>query len=178
MPTRRHSSSKSSRRSRFAVGAKVRILNPGLNGTVKHVDDEPSVLGEYWHLIETASGEREEPGCNIELIPMAKSNDESPQRWGQIHLHGDHSRINVNSTDNSANVLMRSDNLFTQMVEVANSIPDEDKHLELISRIEEMERAQGSSRFLSAYQEFMSSVADHVTIFAPFLPALARMLSP
>jgi hypothetical protein len=60
-------------RKRFAVGAKVRVKNPGLSGVVTHLDDEPSVLGEYWHRIETKHGERREPGCNLELIPQARS---------------------------------------------------------------------------------------------------------
>jgi hypothetical protein len=54
---------------RFRVGAKVRVLNPGVCGVVKETSDEPESLGEYWHTIETESGEMKEPGCNLELIP-------------------------------------------------------------------------------------------------------------
>jgi len=54
---------------RFAVGANVRVRNPGINGVVLELDDEPTVLGEYWHKIQTRHGERKEPGCNLELIP-------------------------------------------------------------------------------------------------------------
>ena len=54
---------------RFRVGAKVRVLNPGVHGVVKEISDEPESLGEYWHTIETKSGERKEPGCNLEVIP-------------------------------------------------------------------------------------------------------------
>ena len=54
---------------RFAVGARVRIINPGINGEVIKADDSPSVLTEYWHTIQTTGGERREPGSNLELIP-------------------------------------------------------------------------------------------------------------
>jgi hypothetical protein len=54
---------------RFAVGAKVRIMLPGINGVVKQGSDEVGPLGEYWHVIETKSGESKEPGSNLELIP-------------------------------------------------------------------------------------------------------------
>ncbi len=60
-------------RKRFAVGAKVRVRIPGVNGVVKEVNDEPTALGEYWHKIETAHGERKEPGSNLELVPKAQS---------------------------------------------------------------------------------------------------------
>ncbi len=54
---------------RFKVGARVRILNPGIGGTVKQAADEPGPLGEYWHTVETERGERKEPGINLELVP-------------------------------------------------------------------------------------------------------------
>lgn len=54
---------------RYKVGAKVRVILPGVNGTVKQSSDEPESLGEYWHVIETEAGERQEPGCKVELLP-------------------------------------------------------------------------------------------------------------
>jgi hypothetical protein len=62
------------RQKRFAVGAKVRIIQPGINGTVMQLDDEPTVMGEYWHTIRTTSDDTaREPGCNLELVPKAVS---------------------------------------------------------------------------------------------------------
>jgi hypothetical protein len=58
---------------RFAVDAEVRVTMPGVNGVVTQLDDEPTVLGEYWHTIKTKHGERREPGCNLQLIPKAQS---------------------------------------------------------------------------------------------------------
>ena len=62
-----------SAKKRFAIGAKVRIKNPGVQGVVTVLDDEPSSLGEYWHTIQTEHQERREPGCNLELVPKAQS---------------------------------------------------------------------------------------------------------
>lgn len=56
---------------RFAVGADVRVKNPGVNGTVVKLDDKPTVMGEYYHTIKTEHGERREPGSNLELVPKA-----------------------------------------------------------------------------------------------------------
>ena len=58
-----------SKKLRFEVGAEVRIKMPGVNGVVTHMDDAPTVMGEYWHIVETARGDRREPGCNLELLP-------------------------------------------------------------------------------------------------------------
>lgn len=54
---------------RFAEGAQVRVKNPGVSGVVIKADDTPAALGEYWHTIKTESGERREPGSNLELVP-------------------------------------------------------------------------------------------------------------
>jgi hypothetical protein len=58
-----------SSKKRFAVGAKVRVIQPGMTGIVTKLDESPSVLAEYWHTISTDFGERREPGSNLELIP-------------------------------------------------------------------------------------------------------------
>jgi hypothetical protein len=61
-------------RKRFAVGAKVRVKNPGVNGLVTQLDDKPTALAEYWHTVHTEHGERREPGCNLELVPTPVTN--------------------------------------------------------------------------------------------------------
>jgi TIR domain len=62
------------KRQRFAVGAIVRLVRPGVNGVVVLVEDEPAALGEYWHTIQTEHGPRREPGCDLELRPAAITN--------------------------------------------------------------------------------------------------------
>jgi hypothetical protein len=54
---------------RFAIGERVRIINPGIDGVVIQVDDERTVMAQYWHTIETKHGNRKEPGSILELIP-------------------------------------------------------------------------------------------------------------
>jgi hypothetical protein len=167
-------------KNRFAVGANVLVKNPGVPGIVTQIDDEPTVLWEYWHTIQTQHGECREPGCNLELIPRPITNaEEGTTKLAQnIHLHGDNPRINVNSTDNSTNIASTSyDLLFVQMKEKACTITDEDDRKAIVERLDELEKAQGSAGFMRAYQNFIASAANHVTVFAPFLPALAQMLT-
>jgi hypothetical protein len=53
----------------FAVGTKVRICMPGIDGVVTQMDVERGPMGEYWHTVQTKHGERREAGCSLELIP-------------------------------------------------------------------------------------------------------------
>ncbi len=54
---------------RFAVGERVRIINPGIDGVVTQVDDERTFMSQYMHTIDTKYGSRREPGSILELIP-------------------------------------------------------------------------------------------------------------
>ena len=160
---------------RFAVGANIRVKTPGINGVVTQLDDAPAVMGEYWHTIKTEHGERREPGSNLELIPTLLTYERRDVVAQNIHFYGDNSRLNLNSTDNSVNVASTS--VFTQLRETAHSIADGAARDNVLARIEELEKAQGSATFLQSYQNFMAAAADHITVFAPFLPVLEKMLS-
>lgn len=153
---------------------------PGVNGTVMQVDDEQGPIGEYWHTIDTVHGERREPGCNLELIPtpLTSSGGRAAAPMHTFHLHGDNSRINLNSTDNSTNIVSKSnDRLFVELHEKASSIEDETAREDIRARIGELELACKSGGFLQAYQGFITSAANHMTLFAPLLPLLTQMLS-
>lgn len=152
---------------------------PGVNGVVTQLDDEPTILGEYWHTIQTEHGQYREPGCNLALVPRPMTNSEvgETKLTQNIHLHGDNPRINLNSTDNSTNIASVSNDLFVQMHEKTRSITDETERKDIVARLDELEKARGSAGFLQAYQSFMASAANHMTVFGPFLPALAQMFS-
>ncbi len=296
-------------RRRFAVNAEVRVTNPGINATVTQVDEEPTVLGEYWHTVKTGHGERREPGCNIELVPKpelghsgmkvaelssrvekfrkelndhanlwgrslddtipdypirnhdqiraqydglarqlgtlrpyfkklglptimgnsylgqwdafdsAVSDDVAPrkgqsmqavlsqlnQALGKLdllnpdselslesepgpaaphhvtniyNLQGAQSRVNIQSNDLSTNVSSVTEpELFSKIrSELSQGIRDEEALREVLTKLDELESANGSKSFLSKYQDFINAAAAHMTILAPFLPALTQML--
>jgi len=58
---------------RFALGAEVWVIVPGIDGVVTKLDNTPSAMGAYWHTVRTQHGERREPGCNLELKPKPQS---------------------------------------------------------------------------------------------------------
>jgi hypothetical protein len=174
---------KTPNKKRYSVGRRVLVGMGMLPVTIKSVAEVPSVMGEYVHevLVDGRKEVQRVLGCEIHRIPDfdedlqdVKSNTKLPN----IHLHGDNSRVNLNSTDNSVNTTHPSlDQLFVRLREEGRSIPDETDRENVLARLDELENAQGSNEFLSAYQRFITSAAQYMTTFGPFIPVLSQMLS-
>ena len=94
-----------------------------------------------------------------------------------FHIYGHNSRVNMNSTDSSINVTTVSgDQLFTQLREAADGVGDEQARADILARLDELEKTQCSNGFSAAYQSFIASAAQYMTIFGPFIPALTQIL--
>ena len=64
-----------------------------------------------------------------------------------VHFHGDNSRLNVRSTDNSVNfVSVSNEQLFVHLREKARSIADDFERNNIVTRLDELEKAQGLLR--------------------------------
>lgn len=93
------------------------------------------------------------------------------------NLAGPNARVNVNSTDSSTNITnVNSAELFVKMRDAAAEVQDGERRQLLVERIEAMERSQASGAFAKRYSEFISLAADHMSLFAPFMPALGQLL--
>jgi hypothetical protein len=113
-----------------------------------------------------------------EIIPKAATAIGGTNLTHNIHMHGPNARINVNSTDNSTNIAsVSNEQLFVRLRETANTIVDESHRAQILARLDDLEYAKEPNGFVSAYQGFIASVADYMTIFSPFIPALTLMLS-
>ena len=93
-----------------------------------------------------------------------------------INVSGTNARVNLGSTDNSSNTYTAATtNVFQDL---RATIPDQvsmELRAELIDRIEQMERSVGKPTFISRYNDFIQSAANHLAVFAPLLPALSAL---
>jgi hypothetical protein len=94
------------------------------------------------------------------------------------NISGHNSRVNINSTDNSNNqVVENSEKVFSELAEVLRqNVTQNDARDRLITLVEEMRRGTRVGTFTEKYKEFIAAAADHITIVAPFLPALGQLL--
>ena len=86
--------------------------------------------------------------------------------------------INLNSTDRSTSVINgQTEEVFSQLrALIEESLAESDDLSLLLQKVDDMERARDSGGFANAYKEFITVAADHMTVLAPLVPALAAML--
>lgn len=84
-------------------------------------------------------------------------------------------KVNIQSTDNSAMYQITANDISTldTLRSLAKGLDEEDK---IVSAVDEMQESIGKKNFAKKYNAFIQSVANHMTIFAPFIPALSAFL--
>lgn len=84
-------------------------------------------------------------------------------------------KVNIQSTDNSTtyNITANDISLMDTLRNIAGGLDNEQ---EIILNIDAMQDNIGKKTFAEKYNTFIQSVANHMTIFAPFIPALTSLL--
>ncbi|WP_224762187.1 AbiTii domain-containing protein [Brevundimonas aurantiaca] len=89
-------------------------------------------------------------------------------------VSGDNARANLGSTDNSTNVI---GDTLTQLGEAITSRVENAQEREtLLAAVQEMKDAKGKASFAAGYQKLIAAAANHMTVIAPFIPALGAAL--
>jgi hypothetical protein len=92
-------------------------------------------------------------------------------------LSGPNARVNINSRDHSTNTATFGPApVFAELRKALDEVGDDDR-AKLIAGIEAMEKAHRTPNLLTRYTDFIALAANHMTIVAPFLPALARLVT-
>jgi len=119
------------------------------------------------------------PHYALSVHEAARPRTEPAPRTVTYNLYGANSRVNNQSTDQSHNVaVIEPADLFKKIEEALSSIATGNEEMQALRReVSEMNAMQGQPGFVSHYIRFMSLAADHLTVFLPFLPALAQMLA-
>ncbi|WP_025117125.1 GLUG motif-containing protein [Lysinibacillus fusiformis] len=80
-----------------------------------------------------------------------------------------------NSTGNMR-IISTEDNVFNDLRIALEQIDKSDAKQNLIQLVNDMENSVGEITFTDKYRNFMSNVADHITVVTPFLTKLAEFL--
>jgi hypothetical protein len=92
------------------------------------------------------------------------------------NLHGNNSRVYHNSQDQSNNVVNEANaDVFKVLTELINDKVSD--NTQLLSLLYEMEQAKGQSGYFAKYTAFIANAANHMTLIAPYIPALTAFLT-
>jgi hypothetical protein len=93
------------------------------------------------------------------------------------HVTG-HGRVNVDSTDNSVNIVTVSQQeIFSKLRHaIEGRVPTGEEKNNILERVSALEAAQKSTSFAQRYIDFVDAAANHMTLITPFLPALTEMM--
>jgi hypothetical protein len=90
---------------------------------------------------------------------------------------GHQNRTVINSADSSTNTL-EIESTFQELTSTIQSqIGDPADREALLTAVRQLQATRGSADYLGAYQTFIATAANYMTILGPFLPALTAMLS-
>jgi len=136
-------------------------LDRRINLLVSVEERLPLMLPRGAHPSEEFAHARPEPA------PVIVNVHDSPQ--AHVNIHG----VDTSSSSLDAQRLT----VFTQMQEaVTSQVTDASDRARLLGAIADLENTKNKPGFLGRYKAFMASAADHMTVLAPFLPALAQWL--
>jgi hypothetical protein len=95
-----------------------------------------------------------------------------------FNVQGDFSRVNYQSHDNSINVMQQGETVFDSAREaLREGIVDKAVLKDLLDKLNAVEKANSKSGWGEAYGRFIQSAANHMTVIAPFLPAIAETIT-
>lgn len=106
---------------------------------------------------------------------MAKKKDAPTTAY---YVQGENARVNVNSTDHSVNIVMKSTEEFfgTIRQRIESGIPEGEEQRKVLDALTTLQESHGKPSFAQRYTEFIAIAADYVTLLTPFIPQLTQML--
>src|SRR5260370_35405831 len=107
---------------------------------------------------------------------MAKKQSSPTAKY---YVQGENARVNVNSTDHSVNIVMKSKEEFFGAIRqrVESGVPDPEEKRKILDALTELVVSHGKPSFAQRYTELFGTTPDHLTLLTPFIPAPSEILS-
>ena len=84
------------------------------------------------------------------------------------------SNVNLEAPPVNNPLSLNDEKLFETLSELASSLPNRD---EILANIASMKAAVGKQTMGEKYNDFIQSIASHMTVFAPFIPGITKFLT-
>lgn len=106
-------------------------------------------------------------------------NGEAPvEKESGITIGSINGKVNIHSTDNSTNITIDSSPVFSGLREaISQASIEASQKSALLESAERLQQSVGTGGFVQTYKSFMQAAANHMTVIAPFVPALTALIS-
>jgi hypothetical protein len=152
-------------------------------GSIANVRGDRSVTrhhlgqGVPWHLeIEREMGTAVKEAVarmRMQRATVQNVRKEPPPSVGHtINVQGPNSRVNIDSVDNSVNVVRQGASFSDLRRAIDAGVADAMERATIQERLSELEQAKDQKSGWERYAAFMAITADHLTVISPFLPLL------
>ncbi len=100
-----------------------------------------------------------------------------------FNVTGANARVNFGSIDNSTNIVSEQHVFSNLRLAIEKGVADSKERIAILDALARLEKIanddsgkRSSSDYGAAYQNFITSAANHMTLIAPFIPALSKLL--
>lgn len=146
-----------------------KIYRPLPNGLVEEYDVIDRGFYAAFHQIQAHYQAKVRKSASIK-------NEKFQQITNIYNLNGSQARVNISSNDNSVNTLEQNPEIFDHILKALEKISEKEVKADAIEIVSEMKGVVGKPAFKEKYQSFILTLANHMAIIGPFLPALTSFL--
>lgn len=133
-------------------------------------------------IIQQITGNHSLPRLNEILIELEKARVLSMNRAlhkdasmnQTLNVTGPNARVNINSTDNSSNVVHEGLPFAEIRRAIESGVIDTTERAGILAKLGELEIVRDRESGSEKYQKFISAMANHMVILGPYLPALGH----
>ena len=91
-----------------------------------------------------------------------------------FNVHGHNARVNIDSTDNSTNVVNDGIPFSELRKAIESGVADSVERATILERLADVEMATDRESGSNRYQAFIASAHHHMALLGPYLPALGH----
>jgi hypothetical protein len=152
-------------------------------GSIMNVRNDRSVkrhrlgLGSPWHLEIEREMHTSVKEAIVRLRHQRATVENRPKEVvvnQTFNATGPNSRNNVNSTDNSTNIVHQGVPFAELRKAIESGIEDGTRRAAIMETLAHLESASDRESGSTRYQQFLAAAADYMTLVGPFLPALGH----
>ena len=137
----------------------------------------PNGVNEKYEIINSKYNKGNEDICDFYKLTLKKSTIKNKETKTIINNIYNCEKVNVDSIDNSVNIKLNNSEelILNEIKKILDSIQENNKEKKEL--FDEMCKNIGKKTFLEKYQLFIASMADHITVFTPFIPFLRSLIN-